>query len=347
MAQSYPAWMYAFLKELNIKPNAANLYFLSLWTASEGTAGSLVDGRSGKMTAVNNPLAITDPAGNWNRWETGTWNSAGVKMFDTPEHGGIAAAQFLKNDTANSNGYLTIIEALKKNSLVEQWRAVNRSRWCYGCGAGKYPTAVYAALGSRAPTVGPPLATRPAKPAGTPLTTTFSGGGTKSPVATGSNGAQGVTLASNGAQGAQGFQGPIGPDQVQGSAEAIRCGDKPDLISFLGFHLTACNGKAIVAGMISGIGITVVLTGTILLGAGFVAKTPVGKAAIGAAETVATRGLKRPAPKPAPAVASPRGYRPRAVTPAPGYEDLPAPPRGVRGRVAPPDAPPPNRFGER
>ena len=118
MAQSYPAWEYAMLKELGIKPNAQNLYFLSLWSASEGTAGNLYG------TAVNNPLAITDPSGQWRATETGNWNSVGVKKFNSPVNGGIAAAQFLKNDTQNSNGYQSIINALKTNSLQAMW-----SRW--------------------------------------------------------------------------------------------------------------------------------------------------------------------------------------------------------------------------
>ena len=359
MAQSYPSWMYAFLKELNIKPNASNLYFLSLWTASEGTAGSLIDGRTGKMTAVNNPLAITDPQGNWSRWETGSWNSVGVKQFDTPEHGGIAAAQFLKNDTANTNGYLSIIAALKKNSLVDQWRAVNRSRWCYGCGGGKYPTAVYAALGSRAPAVGPPLATRPiAKPIPAPLSSS-GGGGNKTPVASGAQGAQATTTASD-SSGAQGFQGVTGPQGAQGAdtgpkgdAKAVSCKDRPDLIN-LGFgigpslKLTACNAKAITAGMVTILGTSALMVGAILLGVGFVAKTPAGKAAMNAAETIATRGLKTKAPKPTASIKPPKGYRPRTAAPVtPGYEDLPAPPVGYRGRVAPPDAPAPNKYGER
>ena len=251
------------LKELGITPNPQNLYFLKLWTQSEGTAGTLYG------TAVNNPLAITDPLENWKQWETGTWNSVGVKKFDTPVHGGIAAARFLQNDTQNTNGYRSIINALKTNSMQQMWKAVNQSRWCYGCGNGTYPVAVYAALGSTAPKVGPP----------TPDT--------------GPIGPQGPRDAQNGAQGAQGYAPPapgqppgsIGPQGPKSAPPDISCGAKDPVVSgkkILGQTIlpavTACNVKAWTGGLIVVAGMQFLALGVIVVGLGIGQETKAGQA---------------------------------------------------------------------
>ena len=263
--------MYSMLKELNITPTKHNLYFLKLWTSSEGTAGDLVNGRTGVLTHVNNPLAITDPYHNWTKWETGIWNSVGVVTIDTPVHGGIAAAQFLKADTQNSNGYLTIIQALKSNSLQQMWRAVHNSAWCpRGKCDQRYPTAVYSALaaGGQAPDVGPP----------TPDT--------------GPIGPQGPRDAQNGAQGAQGAQaapgqlpGSIGPQGPKSSPPDISCGAKDPVVSgkkILGQTIlpavTACNVKAWTGGLIVVLGMQFLALGVIVVGLGIGQETKAGQA---------------------------------------------------------------------
>lgn len=268
------------LKELGITPNAQNLYFLKLWSASEGTAGNLYG------TAVNNPLAITDPSGNWSKWETGNWNSVGVKKFNSPVNGGIAAAQFLKNDSQNSNGYRTIINALKTNSLQAMWKAVNQSRWCYGCGNGTYPMAVYSALGAGG--VAPPVET--------PLS---------------GNGASGD--ASTGAEA-----------QTVGSGKKkniVTCADKGAALkigpSFFGTSISQCNVKALTGGMITILGVQMLFLGVVVVGLGLGLKTKTGqtvkRTAVKAGKTAITKRL----PKPASATSAARNVAAAPAPPAP------------------------------
>ena len=279
------------LKELGITPNAQNLYFLKLWSDSEGTAGNLYG------TAVNNPLAITDPSGNWSSWETGNWNSVGVKKFDSPVHGGVAAAKFLKNDSQNTNGYINIINSLKSNSLQAMWKAVNQSRWCYGCGGGTYPMAVYSALGSTAPKVGEPLSS--SSPSTSPTT-----------------------------DGSIGFQGPIGPGQVQGSAESITCGAKGKAAKFgLGISISQCNVKALTGGMITILGVQMLFLGVVVVGLGLGLKTKTGqtvkRTAVRAGKTAITKKL--PSPKAANASQAARDVGAPPPPPAPPMAPRTAP----------------------
>lgn len=282
--KAYPEWQYAFLQQLGIKPTPINMQFLSLWARSEGVS-----------TAYHNPLAITDPYHNWSRWETpGYLTTAGVVKMDSETHAGIATAQFLQADTMNSNGYKTIIQALKSNNMVQMFRAVNASAWCRGCENNRYPIAAYGVLGSSAPAVGP----RPQSSTTNTAAGASSGGSSSDssasssgsvlssrPTATATSADMGATDAGTGSVGAQ---GPIGNAEAQGAGnDKIGCAGKPDAISWkipLGpkVGITACNIKAISSGLILVAGLQTLFLGVVLIGVSAGLKTKVGQAALGA-----------------------------------------------------------------
>ena len=135
-ASAYPQWEFDLLGSLGAAPTLTNLEFFNLWASSEGVAAT-----------ANNPLAITDPTNQFPH--SGVVASNGgdpVYAFPTAAIGGQALASFLKS------GYPGVVSAVKAgNSLSAMWQAVNQSGWCRGCQGGKYPVAVYQAIGGNAP----------------------------------------------------------------------------------------------------------------------------------------------------------------------------------------------------
>ena len=294
MAKQYPAWEYAFLKQLGATPNPQNLYFLSLWTQDEATPELLARHK--------NPLAMTDPYKNSAQWETGIWNYVGVVTFDTVEHGGTANAIHLQADDQNANGYQDIITALKGNSMLAMWKAVNKSNWCRGCDGGRYPGSPYRALGAGG--VAPPV--------GTPL----SGNGGSGDSSTGV------------------------PAQEVGSGKKkniVTCADKGAALkigpSFFGTSISQCNVKALTGGMITILGMQMMFLGVVVVGLGLGLKTKTGqtvkRTAVRAGKTAITKKLPFPkaanasqaardvgAPPPPPAPPMAPRTAPRTVTAA-------------------------------
>jgi len=271
------------LKQLGATPNPQNLYFLSLWTLDEEPPNALPQ--------MNNPLAMTDPYRNSGQWETGIWNSAGVVKFDTLEHGGTANAVHLQADVNNDNGYLDVIQALKGNSMLAMWKAVNKSKWCSGCAGGLYPSVPYRALaaGGVAPKVGTPLAgdlpTSPGQPSGS-----------------------------------QGQMGPIGPSGAKG-AKGVTCASKGDAIkigpSFFGTSISQCNIKALTGGMITILGVQMLFLGVVVVGLGLGLKTQTGQAVKRTATKAAKTAVTRRIPKPASATKAAREVSAPPAPPAP------------------------------
>ena len=139
VASTYPKWQTDLLKNLGATPNATNLYFLSLWSQSEGVANQNY-----------NWLATTDPAGNYPHAGIVAPNGGDPVYAYPSEAVGIqATSQFLQN------GYAPLVKALQGNDLGQMWLALNQSGWCRGCQGGKYPVAVYDALNGKVPTAGP------------------------------------------------------------------------------------------------------------------------------------------------------------------------------------------------
>ena len=258
MAKQYPAWEYAFLKQLGATPNPQNLYFLSLWTQDEATPELLARHK--------NPLAMTDPYKNSAQWETGIWNSVGVVTFDTVEHGGIANAVHLQADAQNSNGYQDIITALKGNSMLAMWKAVNKSRWCDGCDGGRYPGSPYRALGAGgvAPAIGTPL-----------------------------SGNDGSGDVSTGVQAQE-----VGSGKKK---NIVTCADKGAALkigpSFFGTSISQCNVKALTGGMITILGVQMLFLGVVVVGLGLGLKTKTGqtvkRTAVKAGKTAITKRLPK------------------------------------------------------
>jgi hypothetical protein len=310
MAKQYPAWMYAMLKQLGVTPSKENLYFLDLWTASEGTAGDHIDARTGKMAHVNNPLAITKLYDETAAWQTGIWNDVGVRMIDTPEHGGYAAAKFLQADKQNTMGYQTIIQALKSNSLQQMWSAVNKSHWCWHCDGGRYPGAIYAVLanGGNPPAVANAPVSTNTDAAGYPLP----------PVNSAYVDANGLPLTGNG-DASTGVQA-----QEVGSGKKkniVTCADKGAALkigpSFFGTSISQCNVKALTGGMITILGVQMLFLGVVVVGLGLGLKTKTGqtvkRTAVKAGKTAITKRL----PKPASATSAARNVASAPAPPAP------------------------------
>lgn len=316
--------MYAMLKQLGVTPSKENLYFLDLWTGSEGTAGDRIDQRTGRNAHVNNPLAITKLYDETAAWQTGVWNDAGVRMIDTPEHGGIAAAKFLQHDTKNDFGYLTIIQALKSNSLQQMWSAVNKSRWCYHCDGGRYPGAVYSVLanGGNPPKVANAPTTGNTDAAGFPLPPVNSSLVDANGLPIGYQGSTNVPSYSPTTDGSVGAQGPIGTSQAQGSkGKGVTCASKGDAIkvgpSVLGVSISQCNIKALTGGMITILGVQMLFLGVVVVGLGLGLKTKTGqtvkRTAVRAGKTAITKRL----PKPASATSAARNVAAAPAPPAP------------------------------
>lgn len=141
IASTYPTWETALIQALGGQPNAANLYFLSLWQQSEGSGAA----------AGNNPLAITDPKNQFPHSGVIAENNGDpVYAFPTLDVGMQATVAFLQN-----NGYQSVISALKGSDMTSMWSAVNQSGWCQGCQNGQYPVAAYAKLNGPIPVTGP------------------------------------------------------------------------------------------------------------------------------------------------------------------------------------------------
>lgn len=116
-------WVIGLIQGLGAKASARTIAAVTAWTNAEG-----VWGKTGGSTA-NNPLGITIAYGVPT---TGTFNSAGVLEFATPEQGLQATIRFIQNRTP------TIITALKGNASAAQlYTVVNGTGWA---GAGGYPT---------------------------------------------------------------------------------------------------------------------------------------------------------------------------------------------------------------
>jgi len=314
--------MYAMLKQLGVTPSKENLYFLDLWTGSEGTAGDHIDARTGQMAHVNNPLAITKLYDETAAWQTGIWNSAGVRMIDTPEHGGYAAAKFLQADTQNTMGYQTIIQALKSNSLQQMWSAVNKSHWCWHCDGGRYPGAVYAVLanGGNPPAVANPPATGNTDAAGYPLPPVNSAYVDANGLPIGYQGANNSPSYSASTPGPVGPQGPIGPSGAKG-AKGVTCASKGDAIkigpSFFGTSISQCNIKALVAGMVTIVGIQTLFLGVVVVGLGLGLKTQTGQAVKRTATKAAKTAVTRRLPSPSKAAQTVSAAPPPPAPPAP------------------------------
>jgi len=123
----FPSWEYWTLLALRAPTSITNLQALNLWARSEGVPAK-----------QNNPLALGDSVKTEGNQPT----------YPTPKAAGSAiAAQLLNGDA--SFGYGKIVAALRSpdSTLEDIWRAVNESKWCNGCQAGTYPTALYAARG--------------------------------------------------------------------------------------------------------------------------------------------------------------------------------------------------------
>lgn len=295
------------LKQLGATPNPQNLYFLSLWTMDEATPQLLAQHK--------NPLAMTDPYKNSAKWETGIWNKVGVVKFDTLEHGGTANAIHLQADDQNSNGYQDIIQALKGNSLLAMWKAVNKSNWCRGCRNGTYPAVPYQALanGGVAPKVDNRVGNTDA--AGFPLP----------PLNSAYVDANGMPTNSATTDGSIGFQGPIGGSQISGSAgdgsKAIICSEKGKALtigpSFLGTSISQCNVKALTGGMVTILGMQILFLGVVVVGLGLGLKTQTGQTVKRTAVRAGKTAITKKIPKASSATKAARNVSAAPAPPAP------------------------------
>jgi hypothetical protein len=138
---TYPQWEYDLLAGLGAPASTTNLDALNYWGQSEGTASS------------NNPLAVSGKAAGATKCLAQCGSSSPVYAYDTEQDGVAANVAFLLH-----NNYANVVSAFVKNSgLAAIFSAINSSGWCKGCQGGKYPEALYAALGSNAP----PLTAQP------------------------------------------------------------------------------------------------------------------------------------------------------------------------------------------
>lgn len=103
-------WRVGVLKGLNAPVTTTNLNFLSLWQRFEGANN------------YNNPLNTTLNTKN----VVGTWNSSGVKQYNSPQAGIDATVQTLK-----SSYYTGIVSLLRKGNAApgQLAAAVENSPW--------------------------------------------------------------------------------------------------------------------------------------------------------------------------------------------------------------------------
>jgi hypothetical protein len=134
---SYPAWEYDFLNGLGAPLTDNNLKGLNWWAQSEGTASE------------NNPLAISGKHAGATKCLAQCGSGSPIYAYDTEADGVAANVAFLK-----ANSYANVVTAfVKDQGPAALWAAVNNSGWCKGCQAGKYPSVLYAALGSDPPPI--------------------------------------------------------------------------------------------------------------------------------------------------------------------------------------------------
>jgi len=138
-ATSYPAWETAFLTQIQAPSNAVTLEALNLWAAAEGGVPS------------NNPLNASGKGPGATTCIAQCGSSSPIYAYATLDQGVAYNTQFLQRQ---GNGYPAIISAFQEGtSLSAIWQAINQSGWCHGCGGGKYPGALYAALNGGAVSV--------------------------------------------------------------------------------------------------------------------------------------------------------------------------------------------------
>lgn len=139
------AGVLAIVMELIGGPYDGNtLTALTLWADSEGTPDSW-----------NNPLATTEPG--FGGYDV---NSAGVKAYPSEQAGAEATKA-----TLDYGAYSAVVRAIRDNaSWYSIWSAVNQSPWCGGCQGGRYPIALYDALGREGHIPPPPRPSPPGPP---------------------------------------------------------------------------------------------------------------------------------------------------------------------------------------
>lgn len=150
-AKTLPAndWRVGVLRGLKAPVTPTNLAFLSLWQRFEGA------------NSYNNPLNTTLST----KHVVGTWNSSGVKQYDSPQAGIDATVATLLN--THGVGYEGIVSLLRKGNAHpgQLAAAVENSSWDaghYGAkrgGNGLYfgghlSTAVLPGLPTKAPSLG-------------------------------------------------------------------------------------------------------------------------------------------------------------------------------------------------
>jgi hypothetical protein len=139
------------------------------------------------------------------------------------------------------HGYGAVIQAMKSSSLSSMWQAINQSAWCSGCQGGQYPVAVYQALQGNAPG------------------TIFQGGQTGQGVQQATNNAPSYGCSSKG----NGVTVPVIPFVY---SQTLPIG-------------TPCQLKALLGGLLVGVGSVFVLVGGILVVAQGLSGTRAGRAA--------------------------------------------------------------------
>lgn len=125
------SWQTDLLSKMHATHSNNNVDALTYWAESEGMPPS-----------DNNWLATTCSCCGGH-----DVNSVGVKAYPT-ESDGVEATWL----TLQGGAYVNVVKAFRDDAgLAHIWAAVNASPWCGGCQGGKYPVALYDAIGKPPP----------------------------------------------------------------------------------------------------------------------------------------------------------------------------------------------------
>jgi hypothetical protein len=124
----------SLLHAMGAPANNRTIGAMQYWAASEGM-----------NPAYNNPLATTEPGyGGY------TVNNVGVRAYPTEADGVAATWATLQNGYYNG-----VVAAFRRDAPWAQiWQAINQTPWCGGCQNGRYPVALYDALGGNPAPIG-------------------------------------------------------------------------------------------------------------------------------------------------------------------------------------------------
>lgn len=203
------------------------------------------------LVALNYWAASEGTPASQNNWLALGDSSSSTATHATMDQGVQAtAAQLL----SSSYGYPQIVRALRQgNSLPAIWGAINASGWCSGCQGGKYPTVLYNAANP-----GFDLLSAPIYQQGSAGTSTAPG-----------KTASGTSFTQ--------CHGTIIGDHV-----GILFGHGPSFTV-----LDACQAKALVGGLLTLIGVNLLVYGAVMIGAADLLRSLLGGATRSATGTAA------------------------------------------------------------